>query len=48
MVGGREFKGEKFRQWQYEAVQKQEVCQGVTTPLDKYKDRLGASVPNRI
>lgn len=41
-------KEQKFRQWQYEAVQKRDACLKGTMPLEQFKDWLEGSMPNRV
>ena len=40
-------KREKFKQWQYEAVQKRDDCLGGTLSLEEFTVWLEASMPNR-
>lgn len=41
-------KREKFKLWQYEAVQKRDGCLGGTLTLDEFENWLDKSIPNRM
>ena len=41
-------KRDKFKQWQYAAVQKRDDCLGGTLTLDEFENWLDESMPNRV